>query len=505
MEAAPIRNPRFLKGFGYDLIRAIGYDEAHDDIAWALDGIEMKRLQHSGEAMIHRRRMFLALGILILGSFARLAAQDKAIAIVHARIIDGLGGTPIEDGTVILRGNKIEYAGSVGGVSVPRDAQIIEAKGKSVLPGLADMHVHLQGGWDGISMDLLGYQRYLNAMLYSGITTLMDTGDYQPWILQLRQEVASGHLLGPRIYCTGAMIDAADPAWPDLAYTVSSRAQISEVVQRDKRAKVDLIKGYANLSDRMLRRLVEEAHRAQIRVVIDQWERNGSPDLVRTGIDGFAHAPARKMPADDIQLIHERRVFVITTLTVEEYSGRRRLADLRFLGEPLIADTTPPWFLTELRAETARPLTETEKHDVEASAAGFDEMKRNVKKLHDAGVLLAAGTDAPYPGVFQGESLHHEMELLVESGMTPLEALRAATDNAARILNAQQEWGSLQAGRVANLVIVAGNPAVRISDTRKIEMVILNGKILDRLSLRFDAKRDPGFRTVSGNFSSPLQ
>ena len=87
------------------------------------------------------------------------------------------------------------------------------------------------------------------------------------------------------------MIDAAEPAWLDLAYALSTRAQIPEFVQRDKHAKVDLIKGYANLSDRMLRYLVEEAHKEQIRVVIDQWERNGSPDLVRTGIDGFAHAP----------------------------------------------------------------------------------------------------------------------------------------------------------------------------------------------------------------------
>src|SRR5882762_10741792 len=341
-------------------------------------------------------------------------------------------------------------------------------------------------------------------MLYSGITTLMDTGNYQPWILQLRQEAASGHLLGPRIYCTGAMIDATDPAWPDLAYALTSRAQIPEFVQRDKRANVDLIKAYANLSDRMLRNLVEEAHKEKIRVVIDQWERNGTPELARTGIDGFAHAPTRKMPGDDIQLIHERGMFVITTLVVEEYSGRQRLADLRFLEEPLIADTTPPWFLTELRVEAARTLTDAEKKDLERSATGFDEMKRNVKKLLDAGVLLAAGTDAPYPGVFQGEALHHELELLVDAGMTPLEAIRMATFNAAQILHAEQEWGSLQAGRQANVVIVAGNPAERISDTRKIETVILNGKILDRNSLRFDGKRDPGFRAVNGNFSSPV-
>src|SRR5260370_2170246 len=179
-------------------------------------------------------------------------------------------------------------------------------------------------------------------MVECGSKRVMGKGNYQPWVLQLRQEVASGHLLGPRIYCTGAMIDATDPAWPDLAYALTSRAQIPEFVQRDKRANVDLIKAYANLSDRMLRNLVEEAHKEKIRVVIDQWERTGSPDLVRTGIDGFAHAPTRKMPPDDIQFVHERGMFVITTLVVEEHSGRRRIAALPFLHEPLIAETTPP-------------------------------------------------------------------------------------------------------------------------------------------------------------------
>ena len=124
-----------------------------------------------------------------------------------------------------------------GGEGVPKDAQIIDAAGKTVMPGLADLHVHLQGAWDGTSVDLLGYQRYLNAMLYSGVTTLLDTGNYQPWILQLRQEQAAGRLRGPRIYCVGAMMDAADPAWPDLAYAISSRYQIPEFVRRDKAAR----------------------------------------------------------------------------------------------------------------------------------------------------------------------------------------------------------------------------------------------------------------------------
>jgi imidazolonepropionase-like amidohydrolase len=97
------------------------------------------------------------------------------------------------------------------------------------------------------------------------------------------------------------------------------------------------------------------------------------------------------------------------------------------------------------------------------------------------------------------------MELLVAAGLTPLQAIRLATFNAARVMHAEEEWGSLQAGRAANVVIVAGNPAEQVRDTRKIETVILNGKILERSFLKFDSKRDPGFRAVGGNFSSPLQ
>ena len=118
-----------------------------------------------------RQRMSLrfALGLAVLCSSQVAAAQEKPIAIVHGRMIDGLGGPPVEDAAVILQGNQIAYAGPASGAKVPQGAQMIDAKGKTLMPGLADMHVHLTGGWDGIGTDLLGYQRYLNALLYSGI------------------------------------------------------------------------------------------------------------------------------------------------------------------------------------------------------------------------------------------------------------------------------------------------------------------------------------------------
>lgn len=111
-------------------------------------------------------------------------------------------------------------------------------------------------------------------------------------------------------------------------------------------------------------------------------------------------------------------------------------------------------------------------------------------------MLIAAGTDAPYPGLFQGEGIHRELELLVESGLTPLQAIRAATYDAARVMHAEEEWGALEPGRRADVIVVSGRPAERISDTRKVDLVIREGRVLDRQALRIDAKRDREFRTV---------
>src|SRR5260370_18659200 len=112
---------------------------------------------------MNRRSALLAFGMVIVCSFRELAAQEKPIAIVHARIIDGAGGPPTEDGAVILRGGKIEYAGPSGPATIPRDAQIIDPKGKSVMPGPAGMGVPRQAGWGGSRLDPLGYQPSINA------------------------------------------------------------------------------------------------------------------------------------------------------------------------------------------------------------------------------------------------------------------------------------------------------------------------------------------------------
>ena len=428
-----------------------------------------------------------------LGATAVLvpSARAQSIAFTNVRIVDGNGGAPVEQGTIAVEGHKIVAAGPSSKISIPKGVRTIDESGRTALPGLADMHVHLTGGWDGVSADPLGYQRYMNALLYAGVTTVLDTGNVESYILQLRAETAAGRLLGPRIYCVGPIVDGPDPFWPELSRVVVSQDHVPRLVRDLADEKVDLIKLYAGLSDLDVQAISTEAKKYKLRTILDAHARNGSIELMREGIAGWAHFPTRRLSDEAIQVAKENHLFFITTLSVFEAFTWRRFQDPAFLDQPLIADTTPSFARAEMRKlgheqANKRPL------------ASLLDAESNVKRLMQAGILFAAGTDAPYPGDFQGEGMHHELELLVESGLTPLEAITVATRNAAMIMNAQTEWGTLEPGKLADIVIVDGKPDQTISDTKKIVAVVKEGTILDRNKLKLNPESDPGYRPVGG-------
>jgi imidazolonepropionase-like amidohydrolase len=426
--------------------------------------------------------------------------SQRPVAFTRAVIIDGNGGAPIENGTLVTRGEKIEAIGAAERVQIPANAEVRDLAGKALMPGLANMHVHLVGGWDGVSADLLGYQRYLNALLYAGITTVLDAGNVQPFVVQLRDEIAAGRLVGPRIYCAGAIVDGADPDWPFISYSVTSPEQIPKIVRRLKGDRVDIIKAYAGLSDRMVMSLVQEGRKNSLPVFIDQGHRNGSIDLVFTGIASFAHVPDVPIfslySPEAIKFMKQRGVMFTSSLAVIESFSRRRLTDLAFLEHPLIRDTTPLNFLSDLRAEARRELGLLPPgHD--SPLERFKQRSINAKTIFDTGFVMAAGTDAPYPGAFLGESIHRELELLVEAGLRPLDAIMVATRNGAQLIGASKEWGTLEPGKLANLLVINGRPDQKIQESRNIEVVMQLGKILDREKLKLNPETDPGFRPVS--------
>ena len=417
---------------------------------------------------------------------------ESPVALIGGVVIDGNGGTPVENGVVLVRDGRIEAVGEAARVRLPTDARVIDLEGRAVMPGLADMHVHLMGGWDGVGSDWLGYQRYLNALLYSGVTTVFDLGNIMPFVLQLRDEVAAGTIAGPRIYCVGPLVDDADPSWPPFSVGLVIDSQVADVVAMLERSGVDAVKAYGGLSVPLLRELVEVASGSSLPVIADLWSRNGSYDVTAAGIAALAHAPTREIDQLSFDLIVEKKTMVITTLAVQESHSRRRFEEPAFLDHPLIANTTPPAFLAALREHATQDLTDEDKKVAAASGVKLDIATKNVQRLHRAGILLVAGTDAPYPGVAQGEGIHRELELLVEAGLSPLEAITTATRNAALLIDAD-DWGTITAGKVADLIVVEGRPDRDIRRTRDIHMVMRGGRILDRDALGFDPDSDPGF------------
>ena len=166
---------------------------------------------------------------------------------------------------------------------------------------------------------------------------------------------------------------------------------------------------------------------------------------------------------------------------------------------------TPAYLLDEMREAAKQGEFALDKPAVPAWAQTLERTKKNVLTLWRAGVLLAAGTDAPYPGVFQGEGMHHELELLVEAGLTPLQAIQAATGNAARFLDGDgADWGTLAPGKRADLVVVSGRPHERIGDTRTIMEVIQAGRLLDRNRLRIQPGV-PEYRTTGSLEQAPAR
>ena len=432
--------------------------------------------------------------LLLWTPLGRAEVGEIPIALVGGLVIDGNGGIPIENGAIVVSGKTIVAVGDANTIVIPEDAQVIDVTGKAILPGLADMHVHLMGGWDGESGDMLGYQRYLDALLYAGVTTVLDMGNVLPFIVQLRDEIAVGNLVGPRIYCVGPLVDGAAPRWPSLSIGLVSESQVPEVVSLLERSRVDAVKAYKGLSNPILDELVSAAANRSLPVFVDVGNRNGSFDVAVLGISAFAHVPTRLLESSVVTLAADKGIRFISTLAQQERSARRRLQDLTFLEQPLIADTHPPAFIDALREYATSTLTEGEKSWAARSLINLQSAFGNVKSLSGAGVLIVAGTDAPYPGVIQGESIHRELELLVEAGLSPLKAISTATSNAAELMGAEN-WGSIEVGNFADLIVVSGRPDLYISETRNIHMVMQNGRILDRDSLKFNPAHDPGFGT----------
>ena len=446
-------------------------------------------------------------------------AHEGPALITGVRVIDGLGNEPRERQDILVADGKIAAIGPTGTFDAPTGALQIDGTGMTAMPGLIDMHIHTQGGWGNglipgdryaVTYEDKFVQQRLNGYLYAGVTTTLDLGVDHEWIVAKREEINSGKATGPRSFIVGAPWSQAPSGWDSgntseggKAFGESTKvadfAEIPAQMQRYTDDGIEIIKLYSGISAMAMQEVIKEANKRDILTVADFWGMNMNRMLMQlTGLHGWGHTGSfGEVSVEDIQWMADNDRFVISTMTVSEKLAGLRVVDENgqklMLAEPLIVDI---WGEEEVE-EFYRVYPQIRESYYEGpesfyQTSNFGDLSKfrdygmhNIKIAHDVGMQIACGTDDIYASLWPGEAMHREMELLVMAGIPALEVITMCTSEAAKILRREDKFGSLQAGLSADILIVEGNPAENISDSRNVKHVFLRGKQVDRASLKF--------------------
>ena len=428
----------------------------------------------------------------------------QALVIAHVTVIDVVIGKTLPDMNVVVEGERIKQAGPARQVKIPADAQVVDGAGKFLIPGLWDMHVHTFFGEQAPA----GRDVTLPLFVANGITGVRDMGSNLDEVLQARADIAAGRLLGPRMIVAGPMLDGPKTQFPaSIAITTpeDGRRAVDMLVARG----VDFIKIQSYVPREAYFAIVEECKKKNIVFV------GHVPDAIRgseasnVGQKSFEHligifegsstaedellkgpkGPGKFLDTYDAQkeaaliaLLAKNQTWQCPTLFWER--GQWLVDAIDITKDPdakyvpaLWRDQLWPRFTKSIIKEMdTDPLPVREKfvtHELDI-----------VRKLNDAGVPLLAGTDTPAGiDVIPGFSLHLELIRLEQAGLTPLQALQTATINPARFLDKTADFGTVEKGKIADLVLLAANPLDGIHFTQSIAGVVLNGRYLSRQDL----------------------
>jgi imidazolonepropionase-like amidohydrolase len=473
------------------------------------------------------------------------AALAADVAIVGATVIDGTGAAPLPAMTLLLRGDRIVAMGPSGEVAVPAGAQVIDATGKTVMPGLADMHVHFSFGAPA-QRQADETRQVLARQLYYGVTSILQLGATDgstDSIRALRAQREAGTLAAPHIYSSGGHLTLPGthpvytifpPAAREAADTITAATPMDEPVNlypmglgisfvRNEASarkavaeraaggmevvKITVESGPLAFGDThplmsvdMIRTIVDEAGKHELPV----FAHVSSPAELQASLEGGAagvvHAVIdRPLPSvATADRMAKRGFHVVPTLTLND--GAVRFAtEPGYMDDPFfrasvtdaeLAALRAPGFAGAYREGWVRNANDPARDPLDALKQHRADVLANVGMLHARGVPIAVGTDTGNPYVYPGYSVHRELELLVQAGLSPMEAIVAGTRRGAEMLGQQDEFGTLAVGKRADLLILGADPLDDIRNTRKIEAVIVDGKLVDRASL-LPARNEP--------------
>jgi imidazolonepropionase-like amidohydrolase len=454
-----------------NLVAAISTDAEFDHFEAIREGYESALGDFVGRAG--------ADGMAALADISKGISGSRAdtLAIVGGTLIDGTGAAPVADAAVVIRQGRIVATGPRSKVKIPKHANVVDAKGKFILPGLWDMHAHFeQVEWGPI---------YLAA----GVTTVRDCGNELEFITAVRDAIAQGRGLGPRLLLAG-VVDGTGPLALGVE-RVDTLEQARSWVDRYHDARFQQMKIYSSVKLEELKAVTDEAHRLGMTVTGHVPEGLTAFQTVEAGQDQINHisyiADIMHAPLPETATRADRRnaIINIDLNSPESQKALAFLKDHHTVVDPTIAlyelftatTAKPPASfepgVNKIAAELAGQVTDVEPPNETSDAREkvFQKQVAIVGALHRAGITIVAGTDQAVPG----HSLHREIELYVQSGFTPMEAIQAATTVPARVMGLDKELGTIETGKRADLILISGDPLQDIHNTRNVEYVITNG------------------------------
>jgi imidazolonepropionase-like amidohydrolase len=433
-----------------------------------------------------------------------MAARAESVVIEHVTLIDGLGHAPQPDMTVAVDGNKITTI-TPSALAHNLKGKSINGKGKYLIPGLMDIHIHLRGGIDltakaGDTPAPPNRQQGLEALasyLYSGVTTVFDCGNRADYILSMRADERAGRILSPRIFATGNLVTYPGSHGTNMAVNISDFEKDKALLDRHiAEQQPDMLKltldeeGWGSrpmitlMPADLLEKIIRYYNQHGIRTTVHVSSELRSLEAIYAGSDTLAH-PVIQGPVSDsfVKLMGAKKTPFASTLTIgENYS---RLAEHpEYLDQPLyvasFSQQEREHLKTTVRAEyQQRPWTWWMKIMTPIAM-------ENVRKIDAAGGTVASGTDQS-----SGPALQHELELLNAAGIAPLKVIQIATHNSAVFLGKAEQMGSIETGKLADLVLLAKDPTLDINNAKSIVFVMKDGQIIDESKLPLAGGQQP--------------
>ena len=444
-------------------------------------------------------RIFSGLVLLAVGcsGVAQQTAAAHAVLLRDVRLIDGTGAAPREHVSLLLREGRIAEIGGREMVA-PKGAQVRDLTGKTVMPGLISAHSHLGLIVDDAESSATGYTREnVTAQLMQferyGVTTIMSLGVNRDLVYELREEQRAGRLGGATIFTAGRGIGVPGgapglPAAADQIYRPASAEEARRDVDELASHHADIVKIWVDkghgtmpeMTPEIYKAVIEEAHGKSLRVAAHEYALEDAKLLVADGVDVLAHS-VRDQVVDDafISAMKQRGVWYVPTFTVDEsffvYAERPAFMATKFFqeaaGPKLLAKFSAPGY-----AEKVNQDSQTAQHRKDFAIG-----QQNLKRMFDAGVKVGFGTDSgALPGRIPGFAEHRELELMVEAGLTPMQAITAATGENAKLLHATNR-GTIVVGKRADLLVLDADPLADIRNTRKIVAVYHDGRSVGNL------------------------